>query len=182
MITIGARARRSPRARRPAHLLLPAVTLALFYVAHYTRLMRASMLEIYGMDYIRTARAKGSPSRGRLTRTSLRNALLPVVTLLGVQLGSLLGGVGPGRDRVRLARPRPARLRRRCSSATSTCCSAILFCRSVLVVLVNLVVDLSTASLDPRIEVGADAASTSGYALSRADRGRGRRRLRRSSP
>jgi peptide/nickel transport system permease protein len=73
-------------------LVLPAATLSLFFFAIYTRLTRASMLEVFGMDYVRTARAKGLSQRKVTMRHVLRNALLPVVTMLGLQTASLLGG------------------------------------------------------------------------------------------
>ncbi len=74
------------------HLLLPALTQASFFLAIYTRLVRASMLEAYGADYVRFARAKGA-AEGRIIRAHvLRNALLPLVTMVGINLGALLGG------------------------------------------------------------------------------------------
>ncbi|MGO3741150.1 ABC transporter permease [Kerstersia sp.] len=74
------------------HLVLPACSLAAFFMAVYARLIRASMLEVMGMDYVKTARAKGVPS-GRVLRVHvMRNALMPVVTFAGVQLGQLAGG------------------------------------------------------------------------------------------
>src|SRR5258708_37622649 len=74
------------------HLVLPATALGLFYAATYARVMRASMLEVLRLDFVRTARAKGL-SRSRVVIAHVvRNALLPIVTLLGLQLGTLLGG------------------------------------------------------------------------------------------
>lgn len=74
------------------HLLMPSVTLALFYMAVYARMTRASMLEVAQMDFVKTARAKGVRP-GRIHRAHiLRNALLPVVTLAGIQAGSMIGG------------------------------------------------------------------------------------------
>ena len=74
------------------HLVLPAVALGLFYAATYARVMRASMLEVFKLDFVRTARAKGlSPVRVILAHV-MRNALLPIVTLLGLQLGTIMGG------------------------------------------------------------------------------------------
>jgi peptide/nickel transport system permease protein len=74
------------------HLILPATALGLFYAATYARVMRASMLEVFRLDFVRTARAKGL-SQGRIVVAHvMRNALLPIVTLLGLQLGTLLGG------------------------------------------------------------------------------------------
>jgi peptide/nickel transport system permease protein len=75
------------------HLILPWVTVAMVTAAAYTRLTRASMLEVLGEDYIRTARAKGLPERRVVYRHGLRSALTPVVTQLGIDLGTLLGGV-----------------------------------------------------------------------------------------
>ena len=74
------------------HLVLPAITLSLFYMALYARLMRATMLEQRGLDYVTTARAKGLTERQITTRHVLRNALMPVVTVAGIQVGGLLGG------------------------------------------------------------------------------------------
>jgi len=74
------------------HLILPAVTLSLFYMALYARLMRATVLEQRGLDYVTTARAKGLNERQITLRHVLRNALMPVVTVAGVQVGGLLGG------------------------------------------------------------------------------------------
>ena len=74
------------------HLILPAMTLALYHMAIYTRLMRASMLEVYNLDYIRTARSKGLTPRRVAFRHVLPNAILPMVTMVGIQIGTLLGG------------------------------------------------------------------------------------------
>jgi peptide/nickel transport system permease protein len=74
------------------HMLLPATALGLFYAATYARVMRAAMLEIFRLDFVRTARAKGLSRTRVVIAHVLRNALLPVVTLLGLQLGTVLGG------------------------------------------------------------------------------------------
>ena len=90
------------------HLILPTLALGLFYAAIYARVMRASMLEVAQLDFVRTARAKGlSPQQVTIAHV-LRNALLPVVTLLGLQLGTVLGGQRGDRERVQLARHRLA--------------------------------------------------------------------------
>jgi peptide/nickel transport system permease protein len=75
-----------------AHLVLPTVSLGSFYMAMYVRLTRASMLEVMGMDFVRTARAKGVSAPAVIRRHVLRNALLPVVTFSGIQLGQMAGG------------------------------------------------------------------------------------------
>jgi peptide/nickel transport system permease protein len=74
------------------HLVLPAITLGLGVAAILTRMVRTSMLEELGQDYVRTARAKGLPERTVVYRHALRNALNPVLTVLGLQFGSLLSG------------------------------------------------------------------------------------------
>ena len=74
------------------HLILPALTLGLFFTALYARMMRASMLEVAGADFVKTARAKGLAARRRARRHVARNAILPVVTLAGLQAGQLVGG------------------------------------------------------------------------------------------
>jgi peptide/nickel transport system permease protein len=153
MMTIGAAMSPLGRVLDVAHhLVLPAVSLALFYAAIYTRLMRASMLEVYGQDYVRTAHAKGLGDARVTIRHVLRNALLPVVTMVGVQVGSLLGGSvlvesvfgwpGLGRLAFETVQQRDYNV-----------LLGILFMSSLLVIAVNLVVDLVYAALDPRIEL-----------------------------
>ena len=82
----------SPRSSWARHLILPWVTLAFVTAATYTRLTRATMLDVLGEDYIRTARAKGLSERRVVYRHGLRSALTPVVTQFGIDLGALLGG------------------------------------------------------------------------------------------
>ena len=74
------------------HLVLPAFTLAIIYIAQYSRLARASMLEILGSDYIRTARAKGVAENVVFFKHALRNAILPIITITGLHFGNLLSG------------------------------------------------------------------------------------------
>ncbi len=134
------------------HLVLPALTLSLFYLALYTRLMRASMLEQAGMDYVVTGRAKGLTERRITFKHILRNALLPVVTMAGVQVASLIGGSvivesvfgwpGLGFLAFEALFARDLNL-----------LLGIFFLSACLVVAVNLVVDVLYSFLDPRIEV-----------------------------
>jgi peptide/nickel transport system permease protein len=132
------------------HLVLPAATLGFFYVAIYARLMRASMLEVYGLDFITTARAKGLSERTIAWTHALRNALLPVVTLAGLQVGHLLGGSvlietvfgWPGLGRLVF----DALVQRDLNLLLG-----ILFVSSIVVVIANLIVDLLYGLLDPRI-------------------------------
>lgn len=73
-------------------LILPAITLGTALAAKLTRMTRSSMLEVLGQDYVRTAKSKGNPGWVVTTKHALRNALIPVVTILGLQFGALLGG------------------------------------------------------------------------------------------
>jgi len=139
-------------ADRARYIVLPATSLALFYVAIYARLTRGAMLEVASQDFIRTARAKGlSPIRVAI-RHILRNALLPVTTVAGVHLGGLLGGAvvvetvysWPGLGRLAYE----AVLGRDFNVLLG-----ILLLSSLLVVAVNAALDLLHGWLDPRIEV-----------------------------
>jgi len=132
------------------HMILPVVTLSLFYMAYYARLMRASMLEVFGQDFIATARAKGL-SEGRVAyRHVLRNALLPVVTVLGLQVAHLLGGTvlvetvfgWPGLGRLAFDSV---------LSRDVNLLLGILLMSSILVVSTNIAVEALYRWLDPRI-------------------------------
>ena len=132
------------------HLVLPAVALGFFSTGRVTRLVRGGMLEVLGQDYVRTARAKGLAERGVVYRHALRNCLLPVITIVGLELGSTLGGAvvtemvfawpGVGRLIVSaiLARDYPL-------------VQAAVFVVAAMFVLVNLAVDLLYAVVDPRV-------------------------------
>jgi peptide/nickel transport system permease protein len=134
------------------HLVLPVVTLTLFYLALYTRLMRASVIEQSTMDYVTTARAKGLNERQVLWRHLLRNACLPVLTMAGVQAGALLGGAvvvetvfaWPGLGLLAYDS---------LFSRDLNLLLGIFFVSACLVVAVNLAVDMLYAVLDPRIEL-----------------------------
>ena len=132
------------------HLILPAITMALFYLALYTRVMRTSMLEVFSLEYIVAARAKGLRESAIAWRHAVPNAILPVVTLAGIQFGHLLGGSilietvfgWPGLGRLVF----DALLQR-----DTNVLLGVLFVSSVVVVVVNLAVDLLYGFLDPRI-------------------------------
>jgi peptide/nickel transport system permease protein len=79
-------------ATTPAHVVLPAITLSLYPMARIARIMRTSMLDVIGLDYVTTARAKGLGERTVMLRHVARNAALPVLTIIGLQLGTMLGG------------------------------------------------------------------------------------------
>ena len=136
------------------HLILPALTLGLFFTAVYARMMRASMLEVAGADYVRTARAKGVAPGGVVRRHIARNAILPVVTLAGLQAGQIVGGAvltetvfawpGIGRLMFEALAQRDYQV-----------LLGVFFVSSAMVVLFNLITDLVYRVVDPRIEVGA---------------------------
>ena len=135
------------------HLMLPMVTLASIFLALYSRLARASMLDVLGSDYVRTARAKGLSEFVVVYKHALRNALGPVVTLAGLQFSGIMSGAvlvetvfsWPGLGSLALqsilARDTPTIL-------------GILFFSSLVVVVANLLTDLVYSLVDPRIELG----------------------------
>jgi peptide/nickel transport system permease protein len=134
------------------HLVLPAVTLTLFYLALYARLMRASVLDQYAMDYVTTARAKGLTERQIARRHVLRNAALPIITMAGVQVGALLGGAVV--VETVFAWPGLGFLAYESLFARDiNLLLGIFFISGCLVVVVNLAVDLLYSLLDPRIEL-----------------------------
>ena len=135
-----------------AHLVLPAITMGSGLAAILTRMVRTAMLEELGQDYVRTARAKGLPERTVLYRHALRNALIPIVTLVGLQFGALLAGAivtetifsWPG-----LGRYVVNAISRRDLPAIQ---GSVLFL-SVIFVLVNLLTDLAYAKADKRVNL-----------------------------
>jgi peptide/nickel transport system permease protein len=132
------------------YLIMPAVTLGVGFAAPLTRFLRSGMLDVMGLDYMRTARAKGLPGQLLVMRHALKNALLPVITVFGLFFGGLLGGAvltesvfswpGLGRLLVDSIEVRDYGVVQ----------GVVLFV-TLMFALVNLVVDLSYAYLDPRI-------------------------------
>lgn len=132
------------------HLVLPAATLAIVYLAQYSRLARSSMLEILGNDYIRTARAKGLSDAVVTYKHALRNAMMPIVTIAGLQFGNLISGAvlvetvfsWPGLGTLALdailGRDYPTLL-------------GVLTFSALLVILANLMTDFSYRWIDPRL-------------------------------
>ena len=133
------------------HLVLPTVTLGLVYLAQYSRLSRSSMLDVLGSDFIRTARATGLAERVMMYKHALRNALLPVVTVLGLQFGNVMAGAilvetvfnWPGLGRLAfdsvLRRDYPTIL-------------GVLLFSSIVVIVMNILTDLAYRLIDPRIK------------------------------
>lgn len=132
------------------HLVLPAVTLASIYVALYSRLSRTSMIDVLAQDYIRTARAKGMPEKTVVYKHALRNGLIPVVTMIGLQFGQLFAGAvlvetvfnWPGLGRLAyesiLRRDFPTLM-------------GILLFSAILVMIANALTDVVYRLVDPRI-------------------------------
>lgn len=136
------------------HLVLPVISLGCFFMAVYARLTRASMLEVMGMDFIKTARAKGVPAGQVIRKHVLRNALLPVVTFAGIQLGQMAGGAvltetvfaWPGIGRLMF----DALLQRDYQLLLG-----VFLVTATMVVVFNLLTDLIYRFIDPRIEFGS---------------------------
>jgi peptide/nickel transport system permease protein len=152
MVVFAVRLRVLPAAGadQPASLVLPAVTLALFSMGLVARQTRSAMLEVLGQDFVRTARAKGAGQRAVLIRHALRNALLPIVTTIGLQFGAVLGGAvltetvfaWPGVGRL---------LVESISSRDYPVVQGVVLMLATSFIVVNLVTDLVYAYVDPRI-------------------------------
>jgi ABC-type dipeptide/oligopeptide/nickel transport system permease component len=134
------------------HLILPSVALSTISMAVIARMTRSSLLEVLGREYIRAAKAKGVPYRTVITKHALRNALLPVVTIIGLSLGGLLGGAvltetifglsGVGRALFEAITARDYQI-----------IQAFTLVIAIGYVIVNLLVDLSYTLLDPRVRL-----------------------------
>ncbi|MFT4278016.1 MAG: ABC transporter permease [Rhodopseudomonas sp.] len=136
------------------HLVLPSITLGLVFVAQYSRLARVNMIDVLSADYIRTAHAKGLPERVVLVKHALRNTLIPIVTVVGLQFGNLFAGAvlvetvysWPGMGRLVfdsiLRRDYPTLM-------------GVLFFSAVMVIAANILTDLVYRLIDPRIRAGA---------------------------
>jgi peptide/nickel transport system permease protein len=135
---------------RLAHLVLPATTLAAAGVAYYARVMRSELIDVLREDYVRTARAKGLPERVVIGRHALRNALGPLVTLIGLDLGVLLGGAvvielifawpGLGREILQAT-----------LEVDIPLIVGVVLITAVAIAVANLVVDLAAPWIDPRL-------------------------------
>jgi peptide/nickel transport system permease protein len=136
------------------HIILPALTLGMYSMAIITRMTRSTMLDTLGQDYIRTARAKGITESKVIRKHALRNSMIPVTTVIGLQFGSLLGGAlltesvfswpGIGKFTVDSI-----------LKSDFPIVQGIVLLVAVIFVIVNLVADLIYAYLDPRIKYGS---------------------------
>jgi peptide/nickel transport system permease protein len=134
------------------HLILPWCTFAILFAALYVRMIRANVMETQNEDYVRTARAKGAPESRVLTRHVLRNALLPVVTMLGMDIGLALGGAIftetvyqlPGLGRISILA---------INNSDLAVVQGVIVFATLCIIFFNLVVDLLYAWIDPRIRL-----------------------------
>lgn len=134
------------------HMVLPWITLALVLAATYTRLTRASMLDVLGEDYIRTARSKGIGERRVVLTHGLRSALTPVVTQFGIDLGQLVGGVVVTETVFSLPGLGKTAIDAITRQDLPVILGIVLFA-SAAVVVANILVDLAYAVLDPRVRL-----------------------------
>jgi len=135
----------------PKYIILPALTLGLYTSAVVARILRSSLIDVLNRDYIRTARSKGLVERAVLLRHALKNAAIPVITVVGLQVGYLLGGSvvtetvfsypGMGLLAIQAIRGRDMPV-----------VQAFVICTAVVIVLINLLVDLLYTYLDPRVK------------------------------
>jgi peptide/nickel transport system permease protein len=138
------------------HLILPWTTLAILYIGFYSRVLRSSMLDVMNEDYVRTARAKGLSERRVMTRHVMRNSLIPIITLFGLDFGALIGGAiliegifslnGIGQYAYESLK-----------NFDLPPVMAIVMFGAFFVVLFNALVDIAYAWLDPRIRLGTEA-------------------------
>ena len=136
----------------PSHIILPAVALALSSVGYLTRLTRSSMLDVLGQDYLRTARSKGLAESAILINHGIKNAMIPVITMMGIQFGNILTGAfiietvfawpGIGRLGVNSLFERDFPV-----------IQGVIILSSAVFVLSNLLVDIFYSVLDPRIRL-----------------------------
>ena len=132
------------------HLVLPAVTLGAFAMASIARITRSAVLEILGADFIRTARAKGLPEFWTIAKHTMRNAAIPIITIVGLQFGNLLGGAvitetifsWPGIGRLAI---------QSIYSRDYPIVQSVVFLTAAMFVVLNLLVDVAYGILDPRI-------------------------------
>jgi peptide/nickel transport system permease protein len=134
------------------HMILPWITLAVVQAAIYTRLSRGSLLDTLGEDYIRTARAKGLSERRVIYRHAVRAAMTPVVSQLGIDIGSLLGGVIVVEQVFGITGLGAVSVQAINTSNLPVIIGFVIFA-AAFVVLANIIVDLAYSLLDPRVRI-----------------------------
>ena len=140
------------------HLFLPWITLAILFIGFYSRLLRSNMLDVMEEDYVRTARAKGLPERQVRTRHVLRNSLIPVVTLFGLDFGAVVGGGAILTETVFNLPGVGLYAGQSVASLDLPPLIAVTMFGAFFIVVFNTLVDILYAYLDPRIRLGTAAA------------------------
>jgi peptide/nickel transport system permease protein len=139
------------------HLVLPWISLAVLYAGFYSRVLRSSMLDVMNEDYVRTARAKGLSQRKVMTRHVLRNSLIPVITLFGLDFGVLIGGGAIVTESLFNIEGVGLFTAEALKQQDFPSIMAITLFGAFFIVLFNILVDVAYAYLDPRIRIGASA-------------------------
>lgn len=139
-----------------SHLVLPWITLAIVYIGFYSRVLRSNMLDAMGEDYVRTARAKGLANRRVMTHHVLRNSLVPIITLFGLDFGALLGGAILVEAVFSLEGIGLYTYESLVNQDLPPVMAVVLF-GAFFVVLFNALVDVAYAYLDPRVKLGSSA-------------------------
>jgi peptide/nickel transport system permease protein len=140
------------------HLVLPWISLAILYAGFYSRVLRSSMLDVMNEDYVRTARAKGLNQRKVMTRHVLRNSLIPVITLFGLDFGVLIGGGAIVTESLFNIEGVGLFTAEALKQQDFPSIMAVTLFGAFFIVLFNIFVDVAYAYLDPRIRLGTSAA------------------------
>jgi peptide/nickel transport system permease protein len=143
--------------RWASHLILPWLTLAVLYVGFYSRVLRSNMLDVMNEDYVRTARAKGLPERQVRIRHVLRNSMIPIVTLFGLDFGAVVGGGAILTETVFNINGVGLYAGRAIGSLDLPPLMGVTMFGAFFIVFFNTVVDILYAFLDPRIRLGEAA-------------------------
>jgi peptide/nickel transport system permease protein len=140
-----------------SHLILPWISLAVLFAGFYSRVLRSSMLDVMNEDYVRTARAKGLSQRRVMTRHVLRNSLIPVITLFGLDFGVLIGGGAIVTESLFNIEGVGLFTAEALKQQDFPSIMAVTLFGAFFIVLFNILVDIAYAYLDPRIRLGTTA-------------------------
>jgi len=140
-----------------SHLILPWISLAILFAGFYSRVLRSSMLDVMNEDYVRTARAKGLPQRKVMMKHVLRNSLIPVITLFGLDFGVLIGGGAIVTESLFNLEGVGLFTAEALQTQDFPSIMAVTLFGAFFIVLFNILVDIAYAYLDPRIRIGASA-------------------------
>jgi peptide/nickel transport system permease protein len=140
-----------------SHLILPWISLAVLFAGFYSRVLRSSMLDVMHEDYVRTARAKGLSQRRVMTKHVLRNSLIPVITLFGLDFGVLIGGGAIVTEKLFNIEGVGLFTAEALETQDFPSIMAVTIFGAFFIVLFNILVDIAYAYLDPRIRLGTQA-------------------------